>query len=388
MRKIILSTLIYLSFAAFLLPQAAYSGKCGGHESGSAGWAVTGDLCDLDHFTGQDKVPFDKGVIKEEYSDFVFDTSKSKVQEYGEAVHKMLTEMAKDYYLRRNTGRKVSDEEMNAWLRAVYTTANQESFWSHYRVGKDNKIKLAVSSAFYQDMGFMQIYRPVHIQKYQDGTILDLKGNILYGLDVLYPAWKNAPGKKNKYGQVCVNSETDWKNRARASYCGYNRGYGKNYSNLCKFSEADREWPQNDDNYLIKYLAQDWKRFENKENLSDEVKIQDEKTSPAEFIDMYWNRPGNSVINNSDETELSEVDLLADLFEIPAAETPANVVAPISDEEILADLFKEDLNEISSEESLLMDLLVETLNELNGVETEKEENLPDVNDLLADEVTP
>ncbi len=91
--------------------------------------------CDIDHF-------LDVKYVENEFAPFVFEQDgdvSSERRRYMSQVHALIRETARYYMLKRKPD--VSNEEMSWWLHSAFTIGNQESYWSHYRYGKSNKMQ-------------------------------------------------------------------------------------------------------------------------------------------------------------------------------------------------------------------------------------------------------
>ena len=164
---------------------------------------------------------------------------------YMSDLYPILREVA-DYYiwLRKPN---VDSAEFQAWRRAVFAIAHQESYWSHYRKATDNRLKL-MRGDYGHGHGIMQVDDRWHYVAVTGGKGWKLTDNIIYSLEEYYRAWQNAPTSG------CLSSASNWRNRARAAYSAYNGGPSK----ICRWTNPNDTWARNDIGYAAKYDNQDW----------------------------------------------------------------------------------------------------------------------------------
>jgi hypothetical protein len=150
------------------------------------------------------------------------------------------------YYLKRRNP-SVSAAELAGFLQGLYTLLNQESFWTHYRLGTDVKLRYMRGDALH-GYGMMQIDDRSHAAALNEGKGVDLIENMLYGLDIYYAAWVRSASA------VCVSSATDYASRARSAWSAYNGGPGR----LCRWADTSSADAPKDAAYLAKFHARGW----------------------------------------------------------------------------------------------------------------------------------
>ena len=167
---------------------------------------------------------------------------------YMQELYAMLRDSS-SYYI---TQRKpiVSQLELDAWQRAIFALAHQETFWTHYRHGTDTRIKM-VRGDFGHGHGIVQIDDRWHFTQIEEGKGWQIFENLIYGMELYYSAWENAATA------TCVSDSTNWRSRARSAYSVYNGGASK----ICRWTDPNDIWAQNDNGYRDKYDAQLWLNY-------------------------------------------------------------------------------------------------------------------------------
>jgi len=200
--------------------------------------------CDVEVFGSAD-------VVRTDFSAYIFDDAQPRDEErirYMGELHAFLGDEAGAYMRSRKPA--VTDAEINAWRHAVYTAAHQESFWTHYReaqIGGDPFLTMIRGDQGHGH-GLMQIDDRYHTAAIDSGSGWRLDDNLIYALDIYYQGWQRAPGES------CVIAATNWDQRARAAYSAYNGGPGQ----ICRWTDPDDPWAQNDEGYYDKYTRQEW----------------------------------------------------------------------------------------------------------------------------------
>ncbi|MCM2281094.1 MAG: hypothetical protein NDI61_04535 [Bdellovibrionaceae bacterium] len=177
--------------------------------------------------------------------------SESEVSRYIEDLHAVLRDAAAHYIRRRKP--RASPIEVVVFRRAIQTLAHQESYWTHYRIASDQRLKL-MRGDLGHGHGLMQIDDRFHFVTIESGEAWDLIGNLAYALDIYYTEWENAAKAP------CLSRADDYEKRARAAYSAYNGGPMQ----ICRWTNANHRWARNDQGYHQKFLAQAWlRRVEN-----------------------------------------------------------------------------------------------------------------------------
>jgi hypothetical protein len=156
------------------------------------------------------------------------------------------------YYLRLRRP-AVDDAEVREWQRAVYALAHQESFWTHYREPvSDLRLKMLRGDSGHGH-GMLQVDDRYHLPALEDGAGWNLFRNLSYGFDIFFDAWQDAASAS------CVvatfGSEPYWEERSRSAYSAYNGGPAR----LCRWTDPDNPFAQNDRGFADKYRARAWR---------------------------------------------------------------------------------------------------------------------------------
>lgn len=181
----------------------------------------------------------------------IFQDSKSRSEErvrYMSEMNKFITGMSSSYLQRRKPN--VSEAEKNAWAKAVLALVHQESFWSHYRVPTDNKLRM-MRGDYGHGHGLMQVDDRWHFVQVNTGGAARVQDNIIYALDMIYKEWERAASAS------CVGSPSNYVSRTRAMYSAYNGGPSK----LCRWTNPKDKWARNDINYYDKFKATSWAKY-------------------------------------------------------------------------------------------------------------------------------
>ncbi len=200
--------------------------------------------CDVEEFG-------DAEVVRTDFSPYIFDDEvadrSGERSRYVDELYGYLKEGAADYLSSR---REASAEEVEAWRHAVYATAHQETFWTHYRKGSEENDRMLtmIRGDHGHGHGLMQIDDRWHTEAIENGKGWHLDENLTYALDIYYREWQQAPD------EWCVGSPTNWKERARAAYSAYNGGPTQH----CRWTDPNDTWAQNDQGYLEKYEQRTW----------------------------------------------------------------------------------------------------------------------------------
>jgi hypothetical protein len=183
-----------------------------------------------------------------QYAPVVFHDGADAQKAYVSSLYAFAREIGTYYIKRRNPS--VSAAEIDGFLQGFFTLMNQESFWTHYRLGTDGILRYMRGDSLH-GFGLMQVDDRSHSVALNQGKGVDLADNILYGLDVYYAAWVRS-AKAN-----CVSSASNYEARARASWSAYNGGPGA----LCRFANTTSKDADKDAAYASKYRARAWLGF-------------------------------------------------------------------------------------------------------------------------------
>jgi hypothetical protein len=193
----------------------------------------------------------DPAAVADVYADVLFQDQKSRTSErsrYMRVLQTVLRDMAEVYLQQRKPTASVAEKQ--AFERALYTLAHSESFWSHYRLATDNKIKI-MRGDFGHGHGIMQVDDRWHFNAIKDGEAWDLTYNMTYGLNIFFNEWQRAASA------WCVPDPNDWEKRTRSAWAAFNGGP----SRLCRWTDPNDRWARNDKNFYDKYKSQSYDRY-------------------------------------------------------------------------------------------------------------------------------
>lgn len=191
----------------------------------------------------------DDTFVFQNYNDFIFSDQLSRGQEtidYMSRMHVAIDQVLTWYLLERNPNASRGEQEI--WRQAIFAKLNQESFWSHYRLASDNRLK-HMRGDYGHGHGIGQIDDRWHFAKIEDGIAWDLFRNLIYGLEIFYREWVRALDASCVTGPASIS-------RVRAAYSAYNGGP----SQLCRWTNPNARWARNDTNYLNKLNAKSWEK--------------------------------------------------------------------------------------------------------------------------------
>lgn len=217
---------------------------CNNRIGGEWNFGRVPSACDVDPWG--DPVYVTSNFIPVVFDDNV--TRTTERQRYMQEVHAMLRDSVEYYLLARNPS--ASTAEISAWQRANFAKAHQETFWTHYRDATDGNIKM-VRGDYGHGHGMVQIDDRWHFPKLEEGKGWHIFENIIYGMELFYDAWEDAASAS------CVGGATDWRNRARSAYSVYNGGASK----ICRWTNPNDTWAQNDIGFVDKYDSQTWLNY-------------------------------------------------------------------------------------------------------------------------------
>ncbi len=219
-------------------------------------WGAFGKIpkaCDIDPFAAPNFV-FDQLAVA------IFDDNQLQSDEtlrYMDNLNASLKAAASYYYSTRNP--TASTQEINQWLQAIKSLATVESYWSHYRLATDQRLKM-IRGDLGHGHGMMQIDDRWHFVAIESGVGWHLFENWLYAFEIFYAEWQRAPS------QSCVSSATSWVERSRSAYSAYNGGPSK----ICR-------WQTNpitqDNNFIELYTGQPWQAVINQTDLASPLDV-------------------------------------------------------------------------------------------------------------------
>ncbi len=218
--------------------------KCYNRTGGSWAYGRAPSICDVTPF-------LDEGFIKREFADYVFEDLKgidSERLSYMTELHAMIREMAIWYLKERKPA--VGNVEMNNWIEAVFAMANQESYWSHYRISSSKRLQM-MRGDYGHGHGLFQVDDRWHFNAVTDGRAANIVMNGIYSLEEYYAAWARSATA------WCIDSETDYYNRSRAAYSAYNGGPSK----ICRWTNPNDKWARNDKGYKQKLDGKGWRKY-------------------------------------------------------------------------------------------------------------------------------
>lgn len=181
-----------------------------------------------------------------QYSPVLFREGKANARKtYMSEMFPVAREIGTYYIKRRNP--KVSAAEINGFLAGFYALLNQETFFTHYRLGADSITRYMRGDSLH-GYGIMQVDDRSHSVALNQGKGVDLAENIIYGLDIYYAAWlKSATA-------TCVSAASNYEQRARSAWAAYNGGP----SSLCRWTNSSSAHAAKDTAYITKFRAAAW----------------------------------------------------------------------------------------------------------------------------------
>jgi hypothetical protein len=154
-------------------------------------------------------------------------------------------ELGKYYIKRRNPN--VSQAETDGFLAGFFALLHQETIWTHYRRGQDQILRYMRGDSLH-GFGIMQVDDRSHAVALNQGKGVDLVDNMIYGLDVYYAQWVRSANSS------CVDSATNYEQRARAAWSAYNGGP----RSICRWTDQSSPHASKDRNYISRYRSQTW----------------------------------------------------------------------------------------------------------------------------------
>lgn len=268
---------IGLFLAAFMfwptdsLSRVPFVKDCPGKDAGEWNWGEAPSACEADRFGEVARIKF-------LYSDFALDRTRGDDPEhrkdYVTHIHALLRELSTEYIKAKKPD--VTKEESDAFALAIEAVAHQETYWSHYRIGKDGRYKMMVGDKNVSH-GIMQINMNYHASK-EDDRSFDLVGNIGFGIELFYRKWEMATTARCTQRTKKQTDAQVYQNITRAAYSAYNGGSDA----ICRWTNPKHAWAKNDKNYFGKLTGQAW---------SEWVRVEDQKIR----IDIGCIRSGDEI---------------------------------------------------------------------------------------------
>jgi len=255
----------------FAISRVPFVRDCPGKDSGDWKWGEAPSACDAARFGEVSRIKFI-------YSDFALDRTRGEDPEhrkdYVTNLHALLRELSTEYIKAKNPG--VSKAEADAFALAIEAVAHQETYWSHYRVGKDGRYKMMVGDQNVSH-GIMQINMNYHASK-DDDRSFDLVGNIGFGVELFHRKWESASTARCTQRAKKQSDDQYYQNLTRATYSAYNGGSDA----VCRWTNPKHAWAKNDKNFFGKLKGQAW---------SEWVRVEDQKIR----IDVGCIRSGDEI---------------------------------------------------------------------------------------------
>ncbi|OKY25173.1 hypothetical protein [Thalassotalea sp. PP2-459] len=257
-RSILFILTVLVLFKANALPNDTENFYlCAGKTTESTTWnfGTAPAFCDISPFG-------DPKFVDDYLSQIIFNSESDVVVERRRYMNELnaVIKIAAKYYL---SVRKpdASNEEVLAWINAIKTVANQETFWSHYfRSILDSKTKMMRGDNGHGH-GMMQIDDRWHFTQINEGKGWQIFENMIYAMEIFYAEWQNASEA------TCVSSANNWPERTRAAYSAYNGGPTK----ICRWSN-NPAWQ--DDGFLGKFEAESWQLYITDEMLESAIDVE------------------------------------------------------------------------------------------------------------------
>ncbi|MCF2947799.1 hypothetical protein L0668_06760 [Paraglaciecola aquimarina] len=254
--------LLLLCVLPFIKAQAAPNDTenyylCAGKTTQNTSWnfGTAPSYCDIDPFG-------DPKFVDDYLSQVIFDSGQDLVTERNRYMNELnaVIKVAAEYYL---SVRKpdASDEEVAAWVYAIKTVANQETFWSHYFHSiVDNKTKMMRGDSGHGH-GMMQVDDRWHFSEINQGKGWQIFENMIYAMEIFYSEWQNAEQAS------CVSAANNWSERTQAAYAAYNGGPTR----ICRWAN-EPVWQ--DEGFYNKFQAASWQLYITQAELPTEIDVE------------------------------------------------------------------------------------------------------------------
>ncbi len=230
--------------------------QCSSRKGGDWSFGRAPSICLVDHMQKQ-------STVRSQYNSILFFDNLNRTVErkrYMTELNAVAKEIA-SYYLKRRKP-SVSSAEINAFTWGLLALMHQETVWSHYREYNDELIRYMRGDSGHGH-GLMQVDDRSHQEALLEGRGVDLIHNMIYGLDVFYAAWQNAPSAS------CVNSPTDYKNRIRSAWSAYNGGPAR----ICRWTSTTGTFAEHDKQFLAKLNNKAWENHVTDQSKKTELNI-------------------------------------------------------------------------------------------------------------------
>jgi len=257
--------------ADFASSRVPFVRECPGKDAGDWNWGEAPSACEASRFGEVSRIKFI-------YSDYALDRTRGADPEhrkdYVTNMHALLRELSMEYIRAKKP--EVSKAEVDAFALAIEAVAHQETYWSHYRIGKDGRYKMMVGDKNVSH-GIMQINMNYHASK-EDDRSFDLVGNIGFGVEWFHRKWELASKARCTQRTKKQTDEQLYQNITRAAYSAYNGGSDA----VCRWTNPEHAWAKNDKNFFGKLKGQMW---------SEWVRVDDQKIR----IDVGCIRSGDEI---------------------------------------------------------------------------------------------
>ena len=197
----------------------------------------------------------DPAAVEDRYAELVFDDSAGRSNErsrYMDAMYPFLRALAEDVITDRKPD--VGATEIAEWQHAVFATAQQESFWSHYRRDPDSDTPSFLSMLRGDrghGHGLLQLDDRFWQEALLNGAGWRIEDHAIFALNILFDGWARAPD------QPCVSSADAWRERSRSAYSAYNGGPAR----ICRWADEDDPNHAIDVQFINKYDRRAWRDF-------------------------------------------------------------------------------------------------------------------------------
>jgi hypothetical protein len=184
--------------------------------------------------------------LQAKYPTLVYDDAKEKKSEsprFTTDMYSFLTDYSSAYFKRRSP--TATDAQVDQWNHLVLSVVHQESFWTHFRKGKDGLFRYFRGDGGHA-YGLMQVDDRWHKEFIRSKKAYDLGENFVYALDMLYD------GREKAQKKPC-NNKRDTASIDRSTYSTYNGGSGAR----CRWQKKSK-WSRNDKNFYEKYSTKSW----------------------------------------------------------------------------------------------------------------------------------
>ncbi len=220
--------------------------------------------------------------------------SADQLRTYTDNVLDVLEQMATDFYRERALleNRTYTGEELQGWIDGVIAVAFQESYLTHFQLGRragnnESRLNLLVGDGkcavpygkrpdgrfycpqfsvnadgmrLFGSQGMYQIMLSTHSSRSTNG-FFDMVQNIQYGMGLFYSGWIKVIQGRHAGMNPCralifAGGAVDYAKAAQASYSVYNGGPSK----VCRWS-ADSPWRRNDEGYKNAVETKPWYKF-------------------------------------------------------------------------------------------------------------------------------